>query len=188
MPCTTAQPAPFAMTRTNVFLHFESILQRCLPKRFREKSPYVCLEKCSFYNRESRQGCKITLEHMVISGWMQMPLLKFLMEARRSRKMLCWGVGGERVILMTTPLRHCTGMSILFKKSLNSQISNHTSLPRYMAFGKFTWSCFHWTRKWSAKWYIIFPDNDNVFTRQILSTNTMITSLTPLTWRREIVW
>ena len=32
---------------------------------------------------------------MVISGWMQMPLLKFLMEARRSRKMQCGGGGGK---------------------------------------------------------------------------------------------
>ena len=31
---------------------------------------------------------------MVISGWMQMPLLKFLMEARCSRKMQ-WGGGGK---------------------------------------------------------------------------------------------
>ena len=93
--------------------------------------------------------------------------------------------GGGGVILMTTPLHR---NECFIKKSLNSQISYHTSLPRYLAFGKFTWSCFHWTRKWSAKWYIIFPDNDNVFTRQILSTNTMITSLTPVTWRREITW
>ena len=45
------------------------------------------------------------------------------------------GGGGERVILMTTPLRR---NYYFIKKSLNSQISNHTSLPRYMAFGKFT--------------------------------------------------
>ena len=44
-------------------------------------------------------------------------------------------VEGGGVILMTTPLHR---NECFIKKSLNSQISYHTSLPRYIAFGNFT--------------------------------------------------
>ena len=105
MPCTKAQPAPFAMSSTNVFLHFKSILERCLPKRFRVKIPYVCLEKCSFYNRETKltrmqnnsgtHAWSSVIEcrcHFSSFSWKQGAAEK------------CSGGGGGRVILMTTPL------------------------------------------------------------------------------------